>query len=278
MRKTILSLFVGLLVFNLLLSCKQTQTENIAPHSKEVKFNNKGHELVFKLASRLGDLETLKSKKGVVYNYTYITPKKEVDSVTEKYLFNQELSLGIYHKSGRSFPEFKGPVYTGFDGENYWLKNGNESITDSKTIEKVVFKRRTNFYWFVLFQKLASDYLLHEYLGKQIHNGKTYDIVKVTYPNTIGMPVDTYQLFINQETGLVDQFLFTVVDYGVVDTPFLMQLEYEEVEGVIIPTKRRYKMSNWDAIVDDKDWISVNWFNINFEPNMKKSDFSELTY
>ena len=131
----------------------------------------------------------------------------------------------------------------------------------------------TNFYWFTMFQKLLDPGLKYDYLGeKQIENNK-FDIVKVTFESKSDKPTDIYQLYINKSTGLVDQFLFTVADHGVLEEPLLMQVEYENIEGFLLPTKRKYKKSTWNAEINDAPWILVNWSNIKFDTNLKKSAF-----
>lgn len=86
-------------------------------------------------------------------------------------------------------------------------------------------------------------------------------------------PTDIYQLYINKETGLVDQFLFTVADFGVIEEPLLMQMDYEEIDGFLIPTAREYKKSTWDAVVTDAPWIVVNWTNIKFDNKLRLEEF-----
>jgi hypothetical protein len=73
---------------------------------------------------------------------------------------------------------------------------------------------------------------------------------------------------------LVDLFLFTVVDFGRTD-PMLMKMEYETIDGILIPTKRKYKASDWDAIETKEPWILVNWTNIKFNNQLSRSEFKK---
>ena len=52
-----------------------------------------------------------------------------------------------------------------------------------------------------------------------------------------------------------------------------MVLEYETVDGILIPTKRKYKASNWNADVTDEPWITVNWTDISFNNGLSKDVF-----
>jgi hypothetical protein len=126
-----------------------------------------------------------------------------------------------------------------------------------------------------MMQKLLDNGLHYEYLGEKTINKNVYDIVKVTFDLNGKENTDIYQIYINKETLLVDQFLFTVVDYGVVDEPFLMVMEYEEIDGLLIPTQRKYKKSTWDAAVTDAPWIKVTWSAIQFGNGLTIEDFKK---
>jgi hypothetical protein len=115
--------------------------------------------------------------------------------------------------------------------------------------------------------------LIYDYIGESTIGQKTYDIVKVSFESDDNKPTDIYQLYINNETQLVDQFLFTVADFGKMEVPYLMQLRYETIDGIVIPTKRQYKASTWNAQVSEEPWIKVNWSEIKFNNNFSKEDF-----
>lgn len=264
-----------------LMSCNETTKTNSTEIQKEktiteVKtFKNKGHELVYNLTQKTGNYQTLLNKKDVIYTYTYKTPTGETDSSTEKYIFNGELSYGAYNQHERTLPNLKGLIEQGYDGNEYWLKHNGKIINDQTALKRVAFNRPTNFYWFAMFQKLLDPGLVYEHLGNKMIDNKAYDVVKVSFISENDKPTDIYQLYINKATGLVDQFLFTVADFGKIETPFLMQLKYEKIEDLLIPTKRQYKQSNWDAEVSDQPWIYVNWTNIKFNNNLKKKNFKK---
>ena len=271
-------IFALVLAFPLLIiSCKKAsekETKEVSVNEQTpVTFQNKGHELVYNMAEKVGNYQKLRSKKDVVYTYTYTTPDDLTDVSTEKYIFEGELSYGEYKQHHRTLPQLEGTMEQGFDGKEYWLKANGNLVIDSIAIKRIMFTRPTNFYWFTMFQKLLDPGLKYDYLGeKQIENNK-FDIVKVTFESKSDKPTDIYQLYINKSTGLVDQFLFTVADHGVLEEPLLMQVEYENIEGFLLPTKRKYKKSTWNAEINDAPWILVNWSNIKFDINLKKSAF-----
>ena len=261
-----------------LTSCKIEGKENKAetPIDKVVeqkqKFQNQAHELVYQMTQKVGDYSKLASKKDVVYTYTYRIPDGKTDIITEKYIFNDELSYGAYQKHERTLPDLEGLIEQGYDGNEFWIKLNGAPLNDAAALKKVAFNRPTNFYWFAMMQKLLDPGLQYEYVKEQTINNTTYDVIKVSF-NT-SKPSDIYQLYINKETKLVDQFLFTVMDFGRTE-PMLMIMEYEQVEDLLIPTKRKYKKSNWDAEVTEEPWILVNWTDIKFNNGLTKADFKK---
>ncbi|MFT6865968.1 MAG: hypothetical protein ACJA08_000795 [Cyclobacteriaceae bacterium] len=259
-----------------ILSCNDKQQSNAQKETPQ-NFQNKGHELIYKMVKKVGDYNILSNKKDVIYTYTYQTPDGKSDISTEKYIFDGELSYGLYQHHERTFSDLEGPIEQGYDGSEYWLKHNGKILNDSIRLKRVAFNRPTNFYWFAMFQKLLDPGLNYEYIGEKVINDINYDIVKVTFNSTDEKPTDIYQLFINSKTSLVDQFLFTVVDFGVMEIPNLMQLKYEQIDGMLIPTKRQYKKSTWNADVSEEPWINVTWSNIQFNNDLSKEDFSKLS-
>lgn len=234
----------------------------------------KAYKLVKGVVNKMGTYNDLLKKKDVVYTYEYITPDGKMDKSQEKYIFDGEMSYGAYHTHQRTFADLPGIIEQGYDGKEYWLKHKGKIIDDAKRMKRVKFNRPTNFYWFAMFQKLLDPGLQYEYKGEKAMDNANYDIVKVSFEDT-SKPSDIYQLFINKETGLVDQFLFTVAEFGLTEVPKLMKVEYEKIDGMLIPSKRIYKTSNWEATPDDTPWIHVNWKDIKFNNNLTPNNFNK---
>jgi hypothetical protein len=252
-----------------LFSCNSSKLTTKAP-----QFQNNAQKLVYDMIQKVGDYTTLAAKKDVIYTYTYQTPDGKKDVSTEKYIFDGELSYGKYDTHQRTFADLKGSIEQGFNGSNYWLKHNGTVLNDADRLKRVAFNRPTNFYWFAMWQKLMDPGLTYEYIDETTIGSNQYDIVKVSFKSMDGKPKDIYQLYINKTTSLVDQFLFTVADFGVIDTPYLMKVTHENVDGILIPAKRKYKKSTWDGHVSDDPWINVSWTNIRFNNNLSPSDFS----
>lgn len=237
-------------------------------------FQNKGHQLVYEMAEVTGDYQDLLNLKDVVYNYTYRTPDQKEDISIESYIFDGELSHANYIKHERSLANVEGKIEQGFNGSDFWIKiDGVESL-DSNHIAAVSFTRKTNFYWFAMMQKLLDPNIIYEYIGQDSAQGKNYDVVKVTFETEDNSPTDTYQLYLNPETHLADQFLFTVVSKGVND-PILMRVTYEQFEGVKIPTYRKYTKSDWEATVINDVWVEEVSKDVRFNQGLEKSLFNK---
>ncbi|GAA4842347.1 hypothetical protein GCM10023331_29190 [Algivirga pacifica] len=238
-------------------------------------FQNKGHEIIYNMVQKVGDYQMLLEREDVVYTYTYTTADGKEDVSTEKYIFDGELSYGRYEKHERTLPQLEGTIEQGYDGKEYWLKHEGKILTDEQFLKRVAFNRPTNFYWFAMFQKLLDPGLKYEYLGEEEVEGTSYEVVKVTFETTNEKPTDIYQLYVNKETALIDQFLFTVADFGVMEKPYLMKLEYEEVDGMLIPAHRQYKQSTWNAEVNEEPWTKVEWSEIKFKNDLSKAIFEK---
>lgn len=77
-----------------LVGCNQKNTENSEKGESQSAEINRGLELVKSSLKQTGDYKMLRSKKDVVYTYSYTTPDGKTDVSTEKYIFDGELSYG----------------------------------------------------------------------------------------------------------------------------------------------------------------------------------------
>lgn len=264
-----------LLNLSVILSCcvlMSCQSNTSKEAETKVTFQNKGHELVYKMVQTVGTYQQLQQYKDVSYTYTYTTPDGKSDVSNEKYIFDGELSYGEYVKHERTLPDLEGRIEQGYDGTNFWLKQDGKAVEDEAALKRVTFNRKTNFYWFTMMQKLLDPGLNYEYIKQDTIDEKVYDIVKISFESEDGKPTDIYQVYINQETSIVDQFLFTVMDFGVAD-PLLMKMEYEKVGELLIPTKRKYTKADWDGNNLNENWIPVNWTDIKFNTGLTKEQF-----
>ncbi len=231
------------------------------------------NQLVADMIETLGGKQAFYSLGNVTYDFSYHDPNTSLILTSkETYVFDGELSLGDFSEHG--FLGANGKVLEGYDGKDAWVKfNGNVS-TDEKANGVARFLRKTNYYWFTMFFKLQDEGVNLEHIGTKKVEGRDYDLVRVTFGNAIGDAQDTYVLYINKRTKLVDQFLFTILAFGVTE-PKLMKVHYGTFNGIKIPYDRVYIDSNWDGEIVGKKWVTTFWSNIQFNTKIDKTIFSK---
>jgi hypothetical protein len=102
--------------------------------------------------------------------------------------------------------------------------------------------------------------------------GNTYDLVRIGFEAGVGAVQDSYLLYLNRDTHLVDQFLFTVMDFGIKE-PLLMKVTYKEIDGVKLPVDRTYIASNWHGQVKGTNWTEEIMEDIKFNNGFDRTFF-----
>lgn len=142
-------LVVAIIFGSILTACgnkeAKTQETTKTVEVQTPEFQNKGHELVYKMMQETGSYQDLLNLKDIVFNYTYRTPDQKEDVSIESYIFEGELSHGDYLKHERTLPDLKGKMQQGYNGKDFWVKIDGLEITDSSAIESATFTRKTNF-------------------------------------------------------------------------------------------------------------------------------------
>ena len=266
--------FIAILILaNLFLACSPAPSSEPQEVPQEI---NKGKELVLKMMDKVGSYDKLSALEDVSYTYIYRSPDGRERVSLEKYLFDGELSWAAYStRELGPYPDQEGEVVQGFDGTTAWTTLNGELMDGEEDLQRARFSRKTNFYWFAMMQKLADPGLTYEYKGTQEVNGISYEKVEVGFGDGVGDAQDIYLLYINPETGLVDQFLFTVKAFGRTD-PLLMRVEYEEVDGILLTVYRKYTPSNWEAEIDEDEakWTEEISEEVSFTNGLSKGDFA----
>lgn len=202
--------------------------------------------IVESVVKAMGGLERFHAQKSVEYTFVYGDPEGKMDQSTERYVFDGELSWAEYTKRDLTLPEKKGVFVQGYDGTKTWATLDGEPTFDEELVGHADFLRKTNYYWFAMMFKLLDSGIQYEYAGSKTVEGTAYDLVRIQFEDGVGDASDTYVLYVNRRTRLVDRFLFTVMDFGMSD-PLLMVVEYEEVNGIKLPARRKYSPSDWDG-------------------------------
>ncbi len=230
-------------------------------------------KIVADMINQLGGKKTFYAMKNVTYNVEYKDPNTPMtlDS-KEIYVFDKERSYAEY--SEHSMLGEKGKVTEAYDGENVWIKFDGKISNDKQANSIARFWRKTNYYWFAMFFKLQDDGVHLKHIGTKKIEGRDYDLIKVTFGEDIGDAQDTYVLYINKKTKLVDQLLFTIIAFNIT-TPELYKFNYETIDGIKIPTERVEISSNWDGEIIGKKWATTYWTNIKFNNKIDMTIFSK---
>lgn len=237
---------------------------------------NKGTTLIDAMIQEVGSMDELRKRGDVEYTYVYETADgSKRDVSVERYRFDGELSWAKYtERSFQLAPELEGQLIQGWDGKAAWVTLDGKPINDEKLKGAARFLRKTNFYWFAMMPKLRDPGIDHSYQTVRTVDGVDYELVKATFDDGVGDAQDTYLLYINPKTKLVDRFLFTVAGMGVKD-PLMMVVEYKDVDGVKLPVERKYTRSNWDGeIPTDAEWTHERMKDIRFRNGFKADAFA----
>jgi hypothetical protein len=236
-------------------------------------FSQNADQLISEMVTAMGGKQAFYNMGNVTYDYEYSDPNGGTNlKGKETYVFDGELSLGDYTE--HSLLGANGKVLEGFDGTNAWVKFNGAPSMDEQANGVARFLRKTNYYWFAMFFKLQDQGVNREYIGSKKVEGHDYDLVRITFGDNVGDAQDSYVLYINKRTKLVDQFLFTVIAFGITE-PNLMRVRYETVDGIKIASERSYIGSNWDGDIIGEKWATTYWSNIKFKTEIATSLFSK---
>lgn len=221
--------------------------------------------LVAKVVEEAGGVDALRAKKSVEYTYLYRNQSTgALDVSLERYVFDGEKSWAHYVVHEGLAPEAEGAIIQGYDGRTSWQTLAGVRTSNAQELKRADFLRKTNFYWFAMTFKLLDPGLVYSYEGQRKVGDTVYELVKIGFQDGVGDVPDTYLLYVNPKTSRVDQFLFTVLDFGRKE-PLLMKVQYERVDGVLLPTKRVYAPSDWTGSVPaDTKWTDEISVGIRF--------------
>ncbi len=246
----------------------------LAPASLRAESTERARQLVEAMVDKVGAMKELHRRRDVEYTYVYRRPTGQTDVSVERYVFDGELSWGRYVVHDVLDPEASGEIIQGYVDGQAWVTVDGKPNQDAAAVARAAFVRPTNYYWFAMMPKLLDPGVKLEHLGGQTVDGVAYDRVNVTFSNSKKEKTDRYLLYINPKTKLVDRFLFTVIDYGMTD-PLLMTVEYEEIDGLLLPTRRRYAPAkDWNGEVEKEAWVEETMLTIRFNNGFPRAAFA----
>ena len=251
------------LFLSVLSSCTQEPSKSENPRA-----------LIEGVVQAVGGKDKFYALKDVEYQYTYLDHSDSKRDVSiERYVFDGELSWGQYTvREKYAFPQLEGEIISGYNGKESWATLNGQLITDPQAYKLIDFTRKTSYYWFAMMYKLLDPGMTYTYKGTRTVSGIDYDVVEISFEPGIGDVQDTYVLYINPQTHLVDQFLFTVLDFGVSD-PLLMKVEYEEVAGLKLPTRKKFAPADWEGNIKQDVWVDEISENIKFNNGFSRDIF-----
>lgn len=224
--------------------------------------------LVEQVVETVGGLDRLRELRDVEYRYTSLSGEQKEVSI-ERYVFDGELSWARYD------PDTEGVVVVqGWDGQEWWVTMNDTLVTDPREDDRGRFSRKTNFYWLAMNFKLLDPGVTYEYEGTRSVGTIDYDLVRIGFGEGVGDAQDTYLLYINPYTQLVDRFLYTVMDYGRAE-PRLKIVHYKDVEGVKLPIYRSAINSNWEGEIIGESWAEQISEDITFNNGFDRSLFEK---
>lgn len=221
---------------------EQVKTEPV----KEITYTTDDPKSIIKAVEMsCGSWNKLWEQKDVEFSYSYKYADGKEDFSVERYVFDTEQSWAKYTKHDINvMPGTEGDVIQYYDGESAYIKQNDEMLDNQEAIGGTHFLRKANYFWFVMMFKLDNPGVNYEYLGAEELNGVNYDKVNVSYDASVTGKEqnDTYILYVNSETKMVDQFYFSLPAFGVNEPLIRMELKYEEINGLKIASTRNIFM------------------------------------
>lgn len=238
------------------------------------KADSKSRALLDALVGVNGGYEKLAAKKDVQFHYVYDNFEKGKDISTERHIFDGEQSWASYEQHDLNvLPGEKGIAKQSLIDGKPVLKLNEKFITDPKAIGGTVFLRKVNFYWFTMMYKLKDPGTNYKYLGTEKVGDILYDKVSLIYNAEVTKKEknDEYILYFNPKTHLVDQFFFSLPDWGINKPILKMTLSYEEIDGILISTVRKGYMPDGKGSYTP---IGIFTFSqVKFDNGFQKEDF-----
>jgi len=230
--------------------------------------------LIEKVVAEAGGAGALRARKDVEYTYLYRNGETgALDVSVERYAFDGEMSWARYDVHEGMFGDLRGTIIQGYDGKATWQTVNSVPTTNPQQLKLADFLRKTNFYWFAMTFKLLDPGMTYAYEGRRRVGDTNYELVRVGFQDGVGDVADTYLVYINPNTWRIDQFLFTVLDFGKTE-PLMMKVEYERVDGVLLGTKRLYAPSSWSGkMIGKPKWTEEVSVGIRFDIGFAKKLF-----
>jgi len=233
--------------------------------------------LIKAMEKAMGSWNKMYKLKDVQFTYNYEYPgQNKKDLSIEKYIFEGEHSWAKYMTHQINvMPEQDGEVIQSLIGDQITVSHMGKIMDDPKSKGLGTFLRKANYYWFTMMYKLSDPGVKLSMNGTETMNGTIYQKVRVDFnPDQVGKKEnDTYVLYINSKTKLVDQFFFSLPAQGVNEPVILMKVAYQTINGVKVPYKRSIFQPNAEGQYGSTPNLIQTSTDIKFKNGFKPSDF-----
>jgi hypothetical protein len=121
-------------------------------------------------------------------------------------------------------------------------KNGQE-VADPKDLLTFGHRRFINdVYWLLMGYKTFDPGVTREYAGERSECGATYDVVRLSFREVGLTPDDVYWMWVNRDTGLIDQWHMKLTGSKPEDEPSVVIFrDYRRFGGLLLSTRREMK-------------------------------------
>lgn len=236
-----------------------SESQIVVEVPQEITYNTDDAKSIIKAVEMAnGSWNKLWEQKDVEFTYSYSYPDGKADLSTERYVFDTEQSWAKYTQHDiNAMPGTEGEVVQYYDGNVASMMHDTVKIDNPEAVGGAQFLRKANYFWFVMMYKLDNPGANFQYMGTESLDGINYDKVKVDYdPAVTGKEQnDIYVLYVNPETKLVDQFYFSLAVMGMSEPAILMKLQYEEINGLKVPTTRNIFMPSENGYSEEPNLV-----------------------
>ena len=133
-----------------------------------------------------------------------------------------------------------------------WL-NGAPA-PDANELLTTAYRRFINdTYWLLMPLKAMDPGVRREGAGERTECGYAYDVVKLSFDQGVGLtPGDQYWMWVNRDTGLVDQWHMKLQNMKPEEDPSVVLFrDYRRFGGLLISTKRQMRGGTTRILLDD---------------------------
>lgn len=245
LRRMVVSMSIVLLVLLVV-------TQVVVPGSSKPKLRadgearrarlEKGREIIMRAASAVGGLDTWRSRHDVSFRLSdhwtvpaSVWPSSHVET-THYYLLHRNIGRVDLHTS-------KGYHQWGFFQDRPWaMLNG---AIDPEGLKRAEYAITTYIYCFELPFKFLDAGAFPEFIGEEVHEGKSFDRVYISFGLNAGYyPSDWYVAYFDHATSLLAGMTYTSVQKSPSFVEYAATFnDYQAFDSLLIPTSIEVKMA-----------------------------------